>query len=110
MVAKTRSAQASCGVGVGVCGGIGVVGGVVGARAEGVVERAAEGPQAETATAISKRVAEKRPRCIDQATQKSRIGLWPRNEGQARFAGGPGEREGTELGDGGGHHRTPNRC
>jgi hypothetical protein len=107
MVAKTRSAQARVGVGVGV--GAGVAVGVMDGLAEGSGERAAEGPQAETATTISRRVAEKRPRCIVQATQKSRIGLWPRNEGQAPFAGGLGEREGTQLGDGGGHHRTANR-
>src|ERR1700730_13139177 len=108
MVLKTRSAQARVGVGVGV--GAAVAVGVRDGLADGSGERAAEGPQAETATTISKRVAEKRPRCIVQATQKSRIGLWPRNEGQAPFEGGLGEREGAQLANDGRHHRTANRC
>src|ERR1700682_400651 len=99
MVAKTRSAQASCGGG-----------GVEGAGG-GVGKGPAAGPHPEQAATSSRRIAASRPRCILDITQNSLLSLFrvrhrasPRqasrrglNKGQAPRRG-LGERGGTAIG------------
>src|SRR6202165_3795473 len=108
MVAKTRSAHATCGVAVGV--GVGVAEGLAEGRGEGV----AAGPQPEPATTISKRIATNRRRGIEDRTETSPIGLlrithrselhasveYGARAGWERFGVGPGLRDRPPWGGG----------